>query len=228
MTAAPLGPRSWIVAALVLAVAGCSVIPQPKPDQSRFYVLTAVNSGAQDTTAAGARDGLSGISLGIGPIQLPAYLDRSQIVTRVSPNRVTMSETDRWAEPLSGSFAQALAQNLQAELGIRGIFFFPWYQSDHVDRQIRIDISRFEGNASGSAELRAHWEIADPNGKVLYSTDTSFNEPMKKNEPGAEASALSRALGVLSHQIASALEATRPTPPTPPTASIPSSRQHDG
>ena len=49
-----------------------------------------------DPATAAAR----GPVIGVGPITLPKYLDRPQIVSRASRNQLALGEFDRWAEPL--------------------------------------------------------------------------------------------------------------------------------
>src|SRR5580658_7436380 len=107
--------------ALCLA-AGCSVIPPQPKDQTQYYVLTPMTDPA--TTPITQTAGMpANISIGLGPIHIPDYLDRSQIVTRSAGNAIKLSETDRWAEPLGAGFGQAMAQDLTAILGTHEIHY---------------------------------------------------------------------------------------------------------
>ena len=45
-------------------------------------------------------------SLGLGPVDLPAYLDRTQIVTRGEGNLMLMAEFDQWIEPVQANFTR--------------------------------------------------------------------------------------------------------------------------
>ncbi len=81
--------------ACVIASA-CSVLG-PIPDRSRFFTLTA--SPPMDADRAEASGGA--IVYGLGPVVLPAYLDRNQVATRVSETEAAYSQWDRWAEPLA-------------------------------------------------------------------------------------------------------------------------------
>ena len=42
--------------------------------------------------------------LGIGPIRMPDYLDRSQMVMLDAGQEIRVDEYNRWAEPLSPAF----------------------------------------------------------------------------------------------------------------------------
>ena len=50
--------------------------------------------------------------IGVGPITVPKYLDRPQIVTRSGRNQLALGEFDRWAEPLQDNVLRVLAENL--------------------------------------------------------------------------------------------------------------------
>jgi uncharacterized lipoprotein YmbA len=190
-----------IVAIMAAAVSSCSLGLQPRPDESKFFVLAPVTA-ARSSAAAGGSD----IVIGIGPIKLADYLERQEIVTRVAPNRMVLSGTDRWAEGLGGNFTQVLAQDLGAALGTQRIVFFPWYQTTAVDYQVRVDVYRFEGDQSGAVTLTAHWQILDGAGKMLYVTDSTFTATAAAPGTTAVVAAMSSALGDLAQQIASEIQ----------------------
>ena len=91
-------------------------LPKPTPNSSKIFVLFSPLKAAerQDLDRSGQ------ISLGVGPVRLPGYLDRREIVTRVAQSRFDVSENDRWAEPLDENFTHVLAQNLSVLLGSDG------------------------------------------------------------------------------------------------------------
>jgi uncharacterized lipoprotein YmbA len=67
---------------------------------------------------APAPGGLS-YRVGVGPVTVPAAVDRPQIVLRVDANRVALQEQSRWAEPLKESIPRVVASNLAVLLGMR-------------------------------------------------------------------------------------------------------------
>jgi uncharacterized lipoprotein YmbA len=183
-----------------LAAGGCF---SPRPDPSKFFVLAPVAAAANPTAQAGLTSA-SMPTIGIGPIKLPEYLDRDEVVTRVGPNRLKLSDEDRWAEPLGDNFKQVIAQDLTQSLGTHSITFFPWFATTHVDYQVRIDVYRFETDSSANAQLLAHWQVLDGSGKLLYANDSDLSEQAQPAEPVA--AALSRAVDGLARQIASAIQ----------------------
>ncbi len=184
----------------VLALAGCF---SPRPDPSRFFVLSATGPAAGNSLAPSGLTGVSGATIGLGPIKLPSYLDRDEVATRVSPNRLEFSDKDRWAAPLDSNFQQVLAQDLTQLLGTRSILFFPWVGNTRVDYQVRVDVYRFENDSSGNSRLVAHWQVLDGSGKILYANDSNISEQVQPGQPVA--AALSRTVDGVARQIASAI-----------------------
>ena len=74
---------------LLTALAGCA------PGQpTRHYTLSTASE-----PAAAPRSG-QGPVIGLGPLTLPQYLDRADIVTRAGANQMRLGEFSQWAEPL--------------------------------------------------------------------------------------------------------------------------------
>ncbi len=186
--------------ALTIVLAGCTFL-QPVPDHTRYFLLTAMPSAQ----SAPIGRNTSALVLGLGPVKLPDYLDRSEIVTRTQSNQVQFSDMDHWAEPLKDNFTHVLAQNLSALLGTQQIVNFPWYSSTHIDYQIAIAVDRFECDWEGNARLAARWSINNPvNGKILYRDNSDLSAPCGTN-PDQAVGALSRTAADLSRQIAAAV-----------------------
>ena len=55
-------------------------------------------------------------TIGVFPVAMPDYLDRPQVVTRVSENEIKLDEFNRWAEPLKENFYTVLVENLSTLL----------------------------------------------------------------------------------------------------------------
>lgn len=105
--------------------------------------------------------------LGLGPVQLPEYLDQPKIVSRLSANRLLLADSHRWAEPLGDNITGVLQQELAALLRPRQIMIFPWPRSQRVDCQLSVEIVHFETASDGSARLLVNWIVRDGEGKLL-------------------------------------------------------------
>jgi uncharacterized protein len=199
--------RSVSVASVILVVAGALTAGgcfSPQPDPSKFFVLAPAGAAAANSIAPAGLSPSSSPIIGLGPIKLPEYLDRDEVVTRVGPNRLELSEKDRWAEPLSNNFRQVIAQDLTQSLGTHSIMFYPWVGTTHIDYQVRIEVYRFESDPNANAQLVAHWQVLDGSGKLLYAGDSNLSEQAQPGQPVA--AALSRTVERLAQQIASAIQ----------------------
>jgi uncharacterized protein len=184
---------------------GCGTF-SPRPDSSRFFTLTAIAQPGSVTTRASSNP--AGVSIGIGPIRLPGYLDRQEIVTRVSQNRIDLSEYDRWAERLETNFTRVLAQNLSVLLNTDQLVFYPWELNRKPNYQVTIEMLRFESNTRGEVQLSARWEILDTNKRTqLQAGESGITRQPTAQSTDASVAALSEALGDLSREIANAVSA---------------------
>src|SRR5262249_49551609 len=105
---------------LLLALgAACRIVPQARPDSTRFYTL-----GLSVPSEPGGHAGQ--LALGLGPIILPGYLDQPQLVTRVDEERIAFAPDDRWAGSLRAQFEHALQLRLMSALDTDDISVFPW------------------------------------------------------------------------------------------------------
>src|ERR1700735_5240523 len=139
--------RILVAGAIAASVMGCSYMAKailaPQKDISRFYLLTPTADTAASTTPTATTQNTSGaFTIGLGPIKLPPYLDRPEIVTRMAPNRLELSKEDRWGESIQNGFTSAMQRNLAAQAGTGNIIIFPWYNTVHIDMQVQIDVYR--------------------------------------------------------------------------------------
>lgn len=186
--------------ALLMVLAGCASTPP-----SRFYVLSPLPSfGTERQELANERC----LAIAIGPIELSAYLDRPQIVTRLSPNELKLAEFDKWAEPLKDNFSRVLAENLSALLCVDAIAWFPRGGPTPIDYRVEVNVIRLDGNLGGNASLVARWTVyAEDEGKVLLARKSSFSEAIGAQDYKALVSAQSRMIAALSQEIGDAIRA---------------------
>lgn len=181
----------------VLALlAGCL---GPRRDTSAFFILSPTPAPAAGTPVP--------VSIGLGPVTLPGYLDRPQIVTRLSDNQIALAESDRWAEPLADDLTSTLRDNLAALLPQSSYVAYPWYESDAPDFAVALEVRRFESDAAGGVVLEATWRLTRGDA-VVGGRDVHIEE--QAGGPGrvAAVAAQSRALGELSGQIGTAIRRT--------------------
>ena len=125
---------AWIfcLTALVMSTACMNIGPSRSSD-TRFYLL---GSQPVKTMTPAEKSRFSRLSIGIGPVHIPSYLDRPQIVTRTDRHELIIHDFHQWAEPLEVNIARVVREGLAVDTGARNTFFFPWRQSDVIDLQI--------------------------------------------------------------------------------------------
>jgi uncharacterized lipoprotein YmbA len=183
------------------SLSGCSPL-KPQEDPSRFYVLTSL----AEVPASQGGSPTSEVSIGLGSLELAPYLNRSQIVSRVAKNEVTISEIDRWAEPLDQGVRRVIEEDLATLIAPRAIARHPWLSVNAPDLSVDISLLRFERDASGNAELLARWWLHDlRSGERSSATLTRVNEPVESGSTEALVEGLSRALARLSNELGAAI-----------------------
>jgi hypothetical protein len=184
--------------AVMLVQSGCGTTPPTK-----FFVLSPAA-----TLPAPAPDGARVLRLGVGPVDLPEYLDRPQIVTRTANSELRLADDRRWAEPLRDNFTRVLSDNLSTALGTTEVHTFPWWPSQPIDYQIIVKVLRFEGDTSGNVTLVARWTIrGGPERKILFWQQSVVSVPISSpNNYDSLVAASSAALAQLSGEIAAAIK----------------------
>jgi uncharacterized protein len=186
------------LAASILIVSSCSTGPP-----TRLYVLTSLTRVESVPPTTGRRD----VAIGVGPVELPQYVNRLRIVTGDNSPELQSADVAQWAEPLQDGITRVLAENLSLLLATDRVVIFPW-KSFVPEYQVVIEVTHFLGQTGGEVSLVALWSILSKNGKdVLVSKKSSFHESTGSSEYAALAAAMSRTVAALSRDIAAAVVA---------------------
>ncbi len=163
-----------------------------------FYTLTPLaesslpNPGAKQTKP---------VSVGVGPLEIPKVLDRSQIVTRSDENRLFMAEFQRWGGTLSDDFLRVLAENLSVLLKSEQVLAYPWRDFFDPDFRINLKVHQFDAELGREAVLSVTWSLENAkNRNVLHKS--VFREAISGSQYTDIVSAQSRLLLSLSQEIA--------------------------
>lgn len=149
--------RGLLAAAAFGTLAACAA-----RETTRFYLLTPTEAAAP---AARPRP----LTLGLLPIELAAYLDRAQIVSRRGGEALTVSDYDRWAEPLGGMLARVLAQDLERLAPGVAVIPLPTGLLVRPDRELAVRIERLEDDGAGHVRLEARWQLVDRRGGTVLA-----------------------------------------------------------
>jgi uncharacterized protein len=194
-----------LIAVAALA-AGCAQQSQP----STFYVLSYPQTAGQSGLTTTMRQGLA---VGVGPVELPQYLDRPQIVTRTTDNQLRIEEFDRWGGRLKENFSTVLAEVLSAELETDRITAHPWASAAPIEFQVIVNVITFDTDTAGLSRLDARWSIVNVRRQeVLATARSAFRQqvaespdpesPLESVDYDAIAVAMSRNVADLAQEIA--------------------------
>ena len=167
---------------------------------SRYYTLSPLIGSIEEIHDSGD---VSRLSVEVEPIELPKYLERPQIITRLSPNKIQPAPFDRWAEPLEDGFLGVLVENLSHLLWTDQIAVASWTGLRQSHYRVSVEVIRFDGQLGGDVFLIARWTIYDKEkNHILLEKRSSLKEPSGTPSYEAMVSAESRLLTYLSREIA--------------------------
>ncbi len=176
---------------------------------THFYLLRAMDFSTQPVTLETKH---SDVSLGLGPISFPKYLDRPHIVTRISSHEIDLAEFHKWAEPLKDNVTNVLDENLSALLSTDRIVPYPWKRSNPPDYQLSLDVIQLDGKKHQEAVLKVRWTLVGNKGKIILQKRTSqFSEIVRGPDYEDLVEAMSRMLVTFSQEIADVLNASSHT-----------------
>jgi uncharacterized lipoprotein YmbA len=99
----------------------------------------------------------------VGPVIIPDYLNRQQIVTRTGANELVIAEFNRWGGSLGNDISRALLADLSARLGPGGFTVLPWQaiplSTFKTAYRVPVDIARFDGIIGQEVVLNATWQL---------------------------------------------------------------------
>jgi uncharacterized lipoprotein YmbA len=188
----------WVVAAGFLV--GCL----GTSPAARYYLLDPLPADESVQTPAEFETGLM---LGIGPVLLPDYLERQQIVTRKNDHAVRLAEFDRWAEPLKQNFIRVLKENLAMLTGTDYVLMEPWPKAADIEYRLVVEVIRFEVDAQKEATLTTRWVLIREDDDVVLLTRRSTHTAIAEgSDYGRIVAALNRVLADFSREAADQIQ----------------------
>ena len=197
------GKISWGFLFVVFLLPACS----SKTPPVRYYTLNTLPVMQQENPGAVLGDD---IAVGIGPVEFPKSLDRPQIVTRKSQNRIEVSEFHRWASSLPGDFSRVLAKNISILLPASRVAVYPWGDQFSPTYRVILDVEQFDGLLGEHVLLNVTWSVVDQGGtNELVVNNSMIKEAVSDKDYEALVAAESQALATLSREIVAGIEGVR-------------------
>lgn len=162
-------------AVAVALLSGCLGTHPVTP--TRYYLLNPVEYDSPLVPAGSAP-----LSVEIAALHLPQYLEKPQIVTRTSRNRLVMDEYRQWGGNLRKNMMRVLSQNLSRLLDTAHVAMVPFRPPVPSDFRIEAEVMRFEADEKGRPWLTVHWRLSrGADGRTLATEVTLLKGP----DPGA-------------------------------------------
>jgi uncharacterized lipoprotein YmbA len=170
--------------------------------QPEFYALRATE------TAATASAAPSQVGIVIGPIEIPRYLDRPEIVTQDLAHRLDVWDEHRWGGSLRTDMLRAMSDDLGTLLGTTRVAVYPVEPPFPVHHRVLLDVLAFEGVLGRSVLLHTRWSIVSTApGAAPVLEEFRLEQPIASPSFEDLVAAESAALGALTREIAARIAA---------------------
>jgi uncharacterized lipoprotein YmbA len=189
--------RVAALTALLALLAACGSTPP-----IRHYSLGPV-AAAPAAPPAAADAGIV-----VGPVSLPAGIDRLQIVRTVDGARVDIADSHRWAGSLKDEVARRLAGGIARQTGIGRVVAWPQSTLAAPALTVPIDIQRFEAEGFERVTLEAVWTVRKA-GRDIAGRRFVASETVASPDYGALTAAHGRLIDALARDISDALGAAQ-------------------
>lgn len=184
---------TWIVCVITGFMTACAT-----PPPMRFYTLTATATPATEPST---------LVVAVGPVTLPATVDRPEIVVSSGSNELVRDDFQRWASPLQDNFSRVIAEDLGLILGSPRVGRFPPALGVDADYRVFVDVRSFNSTLGEAAAIDAIWMVRRMKDKKTQAGHTSARESTADGSYQALAAAHSQAAAKMSRDIADAIAA---------------------
>jgi uncharacterized lipoprotein YmbA len=182
----------------VLLLSGCGSAPV-----EHYYTLLGSPPAQNSNELANSR----GPSVTIASVTLPEAVDRSELVIRSGANRVSVMETQRWAESLKSAIPRAIADDLSQMIGGATVSVQSDSASQNAKYLLFIDVTRFDSVLNEAASIEALWSVRQAVGGQAISGKSTFRVPVHGAGFEELVAAHAQALASLSGEIATQIKA---------------------
>jgi uncharacterized lipoprotein YmbA len=179
-----------VITLIVAMLAGCAT------RKADFYTLSPETPGESVSAA-------TMITVAVGAVTVPELVDRPQIVVRAGAHQVDIDEFARWAEPLKSQIPRVVAANLAQLLNTPRVSAYPVTGDPAVAYRVRLDVQRFDAVLGEAVTVDALWSVSPPGKDAPLAGRSTVHESCSGGGYDALVAAYSRALAVVSRDIAS-------------------------
>lgn len=189
--------RFLLITIFALGLSACGVSPK-----THLYVLDAGHDLPTKT---------EGLGIGVWKVRLSELLDRPEIVSRNGEHEIELADFHHWAGHLGPNIDAMIVQGLSQRLDTGNVVTSPWSLHKVNDYQVKIDITRFDGQLSGEAVVSGTWVLLNGKGnKELARKPFSLKSTVNGNQYGDIVASLNQLTMELTGLIAEEIKRVAP------------------
>lgn len=154
----------------------------PRPVMpTRYYTLTPVSTNETEPAPVGVETAFPEMSVEIGFVYLPQYLEKPRIAIRKNENQLTFLEYYQWGGSLRKNLIQVLSHNLSVQLASPRIWAAPFHGGSPPDVKVEVQVLAFEPDPGGQVVLTARWRLSRGYGPWETTRLETFSGPKTDN-----------------------------------------------
>jgi len=198
-----ISPR-WAAAATLLLVALLASCRSSPP--KHFYVLDPIPAQQRATTATGT-------VVQVAAVNIPAALDRQEMVREAATGSLQISDINRWGAPLADMTQNVLTRDLTERLPVDAVLP-PRTSAPPGSLEITVDLLQFGRDATGNVVLDGGWALYRLGSDTpVMNRQVKLKEEVAATDYASQVQAMSRLLGLLADDIAGSLRSISATAP---------------
>ena len=146
----------------VLLLAGCGTPPN-------FYLLTPNVEIKSGEISKGKK------VVGIASVDIPDYLNRKEIMTKVGFTKLSMHNSELWASNLAENIQNVLKIDLSAKTNRYTFLAYPWEEPVDDVYRVYLGIDTLDMDIDGRVTMSGRWSIVDMNSRsILVSKEFGY------------------------------------------------------
>jgi len=120
--------------------------------------------------------------IAVEKVEVPKYLQDSEIVRQTTPYHVVLVEDANWLTPMEKRLTNVLISYLQKSLNNPNVHLYPWDTNKEVTKRVSLKIKRFIAYKD-NVQLEASYTIRDEQSKKretkLFSTKVATTQDVE-------------------------------------------------
>ncbi len=198
----------FVFSIIVFVLCGCATTPP-----SRFYTLSILDKArTADQTASSS----PAVIVAVGPILIPDYLDKPEIVTRSGQNELIVNEYHRWAGSMESILSQAIMENLSLLLPSERFSVVRWVPGMQgnaaASYRLTLDVMKFDAVPRDSALFESAWTLSDRETGTILIRKSTAAEPIRGTDYSEMVAAMSKTIEKFTREVAETIKSRNNAP----------------